>query len=69
LGREQGYPMAKRLLTVKQAAEELGLSDRTVWAWVYAKKLGVVRLGRCVRIPQTAIEELIEVGSVPARVR
>jgi len=61
--------MAKRLLTVKQAAEELGLSDRTVWAWVYAKKLGVVRLGRCVRIPQTAIEELIEVGSVPARVR
>jgi excisionase family DNA binding protein len=61
--------MAKRLLTVKQAAEELGLSDRTVWAWVYAKKLGVVRLGRCVRIPQTAIEELIEVGSVPAKVR
>ena len=61
--------MAKRLLTVKQAAEELGLSDRTVWAWVYARKLGVVRLGRCVRIPQSALEELIQVGSVPAKVR
>ena len=61
--------MAKRLLTVKQAAEELGLSDRTVWAWVYARKLGVVRLGRCVRIPQSAIEELIQVGSVPAKGR
>ena len=61
--------MAKRLLTVKQAAEELGLSDRTVWAWVYAKKLGVVRLGRCVRIPQTSIDELIETGTIPAAIR
>ncbi len=61
--------MAKRLLTVKQAAEELGLSDRTIWAWVYAKKLGVVRLGRSVRIPQTSIDELIETGTIPAALR
>ena len=61
--------MAKQLLTVKQAAEELGLSDRTIWAWVYARKLGVVRLGRAVRIPQTAIDELIEFGTIPAKGR
>lgn len=60
--------MPKKLLTVKESAEQLGLSDRTVWAWIYARKLGVVRLGRAVRIPQTAIDELIEAGSVPAKV-
>lgn len=59
--------MAQRLLTVKQAADEMGLSARTIWAWVYARKLGVVRLGRAVRIPQTAIDELIEFGTVPAK--
>jgi excisionase family DNA binding protein len=61
--------MPKKLLTVKESAEQLGLSARTVWAWIYARKLGVVRLGRAVRIPQTAIDELIEAGSVPAKVR
>jgi excisionase family DNA binding protein len=60
--------MQQRLLTVPQAANEMGLSARTVWAWVYARKLGVVRLGRAVRIPQKAIDELIEFGTVPAKV-
>jgi excisionase family DNA binding protein len=61
--------MAAKLLTVKQSAEQLGLSARTVWAWIYARKLSVVRLGRAVRIPQTAIDELIDAGSIPAKVR
>jgi excisionase family DNA binding protein len=61
--------MPKKLLTVKESAEQLGLSARTVWTWIYARKLGVVRLGRAVRIPQTVIDELIEAGSIPARVR
>jgi excisionase family DNA binding protein len=60
--------MPTKLLTVKQSADQLGLSARTVWAWVYAQKLGVVRLGRAVRIPQNAIDELIEAGSVPAKI-
>jgi len=55
-----------KLLTVKESAEQLGLSARTVWAWIYARKLGVVRLGRAVRIPQSAIDELIDAGSIPA---
>lgn len=61
--------MAAKLLTVKQSADQLGLSPRTVWAWIYARKLGIVRLGRAVRVPQSAIDELIEAGSIPARVR
>jgi excisionase family DNA binding protein len=61
--------MPQRMLTVKESADQLGLSARTIWAWVYARKLGVVRLGRAVRIPQTAIDELIEAGSIPAQTR
>ena len=58
--------MAARLLTVKQAAEQLGLSARTVWAWIYQRKLGVVRLGRAVRISDETIQKIIERGTVPA---
>ena len=59
--------MPQRLLTVPQAATEMGLSARTVWGWVYQRKIGVVRLGRAVRIPQKAIDDLIELGTVPAK--
>ena len=59
----------KRMLTVGEAAEQLGLSPKTIWAWVYSRRLGFVRLGRSVRIPQTVIEEIIESGRVPAKVR
>jgi excisionase family DNA binding protein len=65
----EGIAMKGKLLTVKESAEQLGLSARTIWVWVYARKLGVVRLGRAVRIPQTAIDELIEAGSIPAKTR
>lgn len=58
--------MARKLLTVNESAEQLGLSSRTVWAWIYARKLEVVRLGRSVRVPQAAIDTLIERGTVPA---
>ncbi len=55
----------KRMLTVGEAAEQLGLSPKTIWCWVYSRRVGVVRLGRSVRIPQSSIEELIEAGTVP----
>jgi len=61
--------MPTKLLTVRQCADQLGLSARTIWSWIYSRKLSVVKLGRAVRIPQTAIDEMIEAGSVPARVR
>jgi excisionase family DNA binding protein len=59
--------MSPALWTVKQAANQLNVSDRTVWAWVYARKLESVRLGRSVRIPQTTIDKLIQQGTMPAR--
>jgi excisionase family DNA binding protein len=60
--------MPAKLLTVKQSAEQLGLSPRTVWAWIYERKIEIVRLGRAVRIQQSAIDGLIDSGTIPARV-
>jgi excisionase family DNA binding protein len=55
-----------RLLRVKEAADLLNLSPKTIWSMVYRRELDVVRIGRSVRIPCAAIEALIERGTVPA---
>lgn len=55
------------LWTVRQTAEALGLKEGTVYLWIAARKLPVVRLGRSVRIPLAAITELVDENFVPAR--
>lgn len=56
-----------RLLKVPEAAEMLALSQKTVWQWIGQRRIGVVRLGRSVRVPQSEIERLMGEGSTPAR--
>lgn len=56
-----------QLLTVKQAAEALGLKVATIRAWVSRRKLPRVNCGRAVRIPSDAIAEFIERNTIPAR--
>ena len=53
--------------TVIQAAEELNVSDSTIRAWIFQRRLGVVRLGRAVRIPAEEIKRLLTTGFVPAK--
>lgn len=53
-------------LTAQEAANALGLSVHTVRAWMAARKLSYVRLGRAVRIRRAEINRLIAQGSVPA---
>jgi excisionase family DNA binding protein len=55
-----------KLLRVHEAADALNLSAKTIWAMIYRRDLDVVRIGRSVRIPASAIDELIERGTVPA---
>ena len=57
------------MLTVSQAAERLGLKAATLRAWIGQRRIGIVRLGRAVRIPAEEIDRLIAEGTVPARVR
>ena len=54
-----------KLLTLEQAAEQLAISVATLRSWVWHKKIEVVRIGRCVRIRQEALDELVARNTVP----
>jgi excisionase family DNA binding protein len=64
---EERLPLQfRRLLTVKEAAEILGLKASTIRAWLYQRRLPLVRCGRSIRIPGQAVAEFIEQHTVPA---
>jgi excisionase family DNA binding protein len=55
------------LLTVRTAAERLGLSVACLRAWVMRRKIGYVKVGaRRIAIPEAEIAKIIERGFVPA---
>jgi excisionase family DNA binding protein len=56
-----------QLLTVKEAADMLGLQVSTVRCWIAKRKLPRVNCGRAVRIPLSAIAEFIERNTIPAK--
>lgn len=47
------------LLTVEEAARQLHIGRTFAWELVRKGELPVVRLGRCVRVPQRALEAWI----------
>jgi len=56
------------LLTVSQAADQLGIKPSTIRAWILQRRIGSVKIGRrSVRIPATEISNLIDSGLRPAR--
>ena len=62
------YPSNRhQLRTVRQASRLLEISPHTLRAWIAARKVEVVRLGRAVRVPLTEIERLIDDGRIPPR--
>ena len=56
-----------QLMTVRQASRLLEISPHTLRAWIAARKVEVVRLGRAVRVPLADVERLIAEGRVPRR--
>jgi excisionase family DNA binding protein len=58
-----GFPVSTApqdpLLTVRQVAETLQLSSRTVWRLINDERLQVVRIGRSVRVHPDAFAALI----------
>ena len=54
-------------LTVAQTDTQTSLSQATIRAWIAQRRLTYVRLGRAIRIPASAVAELIERGTIPAR--
>jgi excisionase family DNA binding protein len=55
------------LLRVDDAAMALGLSPKTIRDWIAQRRLSFVRLGRAVRVSESEIQRLIEIGTVPAK--
>jgi excisionase family DNA binding protein len=53
-------PSLPRLLTVKEVAEILQLSRRTVWRMIHDERLSVVRIGRAIRVQPAVLGALIE---------
>ena len=56
----------ERLLTVGEAAERLGTSVRFPRRLIAERRIRYVKVGRHVRIPELAIERLIDAGTVEA---
>lgn len=54
-----------RLLTVGEAAEVLGTSVRFPRRLISERRIRFVRVGRHVRIPESAVREFVESGTVP----
>ena len=53
-------PNERQLLTAKEAAEFLCISENTIRQWIWQRRLPVIRLGRAVRLRREDLEQLIE---------
>jgi excisionase family DNA binding protein len=49
----------KLLLTIQEAAEALGISQRKLWGMTDSRQIPHVRLGRCLRYPVRELEQWI----------
>lgn len=52
---------------VPEAGEMLGLAQKTMWAWIGARKIGVHRIGRSVQIPESEIQRILDEGFTPPK--
>ncbi|MHB8465518.1 MAG: helix-turn-helix domain-containing protein [Acidimicrobiales bacterium] len=57
---EPGLPPAASLLSVRQAAAELGIGRSKIYELIAAGELEVIHIGRTTRVPPDAIAALIQ---------
>ena len=62
-------PAVERLLTVGQVAELLGTTERFPRRLISERRIRFVRVGRHVRIPESALAEFIASGVVDPVIR
>ncbi len=56
--------MEERYLSLSEAADALGISERTAYRWIDSGKLRAYKPGRDYRIPESAIREAVEESEV-----
>lgn len=57
----------KQLLSVRQFAKELAVTEACVRRWILERKISVIKLGRLIRIPSEERDRLVQIGRRPAR--
>ena len=62
----EGTPDQDPYLSPLQVAQELGVSDQTVYNWVREKKLAATKIGRQLRIRRSDLERVIAAHSTTA---
>jgi excisionase family DNA binding protein len=55
------------LLTIKQVAQKLQVSERTIERWMEEGKISFVKLGKCVRMREEHLEGWIDKKTVKAK--
>lgn len=53
---------AERLLTVREAARLLHVTERSIWNWIAAGLLQAVHLGRATRLRKSDVDRAMQVG-------
>jgi excisionase family DNA binding protein len=56
-----------KLLTVEETAALLRVRPSCIRRWIMERRIGIVRVGRLVRIPRSEVARIIEQGTQPAR--
>lgn len=55
-------PLPKRLLTYREAAQVLGVSERSIYAWISSGAVTPTRIGRLVRLHVDEVERIAREG-------
>lgn len=63
----RGTNQHDEMLSIEQSAARLGIKPVTLRAWIAARRIGRVKLGRRVLVPAREISRLIEENFIPAR--
>ncbi len=58
--------MQKRLITVKEASEYLGIKVNTLYSWVSQKKIDYVKMGRLTKFDLKVLDKYIENNTIEA---
>lgn len=56
-----------RFMTVTEVAEMMRVSRMTVYRMIHAGELPAVRFGRSYRVPESAVEQILQTGSTDSR--
>lgn len=58
----------RKLLTIEQTAEQLGVKPATIRSWILKReKLEVVKVGRLIRIKESSVQKFIDKNTFPPR--